>query len=167
MAQKSRRSSDGPPKPVLRRLASKQLPPKLTLKNILPGGLCRRYQQHREKAAEAPNDTGHCYVVDAHKTVSWGGKPKSRVPTILRSSTLIAIFESPEQDRLLLPSELPGIHGIRLPPEALSSLAPREVRSLVGNSMHVAQVGCFVQYALATWSYLARSDSSTFAHLDD
>ena len=59
------------------------------------------------------------------------------------------------------------MQGIRLPPEELSSLDPREVRSLVGNSMHVAQVGCFVQYALATRSYLARRDTSTFARLGD
>ena len=52
-----------------------------------------------------------------------------------------------------LPSELPAMHGLHLPANALSALLAAAVRSLVGNSMHVAQVGCFVQYALATRSY--------------
>ena len=92
--------------------------------------------------------TGHCYMVGANKTTSWGGVPKSnRVPTILRYSTLIAVFESPNQDRL----------GIRLPVEVLSSHAPREARLLVGTRTRAAQIGSFVQYALATQSSLARS----------
>merc|ERR1712026_373766 len=80
------------------------------------------------------------------------------VPTILRSSMLVAFCGSPEQDRALLPSEMLGIHGIRLPTEVMATLAPRQVRSLVGNSMHVAQIGCFVQYALATRSYVLDSE---------
>ena len=86
---------------------------------------------------------------------SWVGRetPGPR-PTILRSSKLMAIFGSEDEDRMLLPSEMPGIHGIRLPPSVLSKLPAHAVRSLVGNSMHVVQVGCFVQYALATRSYL-------------
>jgi hypothetical protein len=145
---------DDASKPVLRRLVGKQLPPKIRLSDMLCAGLRARYLQHREKIAKVRRMPGTCYVVDINKSVGWGGKPDcSRVPTILRSSKLVAVFESPEHDRLLLPSEMPGIHGMRLPSEVVASLAPREVRSLIGNSMHVAQIGCFIQYALATRSY--------------
>ena len=151
---------DGASKPVPRRLVGKQLPPKIPVSNILPAGLRARYLQHREKVAKVRRTPRECYIVDINKTAAWGGTPVChRVPTILRSSKLVAVFESPEHDRLLLPSEMPGIHGIRLPAEVAANLAPREVRSLVGNSMHVAQIGCFVQYALATRSYVVDSDA--------
>ena len=54
---------------------------------------------------------------------------------------------------MMLPSELPAMHGLHLPARVLSALLVRAVRSLVGNSVHVAQVVFFVQYALATRSY--------------
>ena len=40
------------------------------------------------------------------------------------------------------------------PPSVLGRLSVGQVRALVGNSMHVAQIGAFAQFALAarTWS---------------
>lgn len=162
LAMEASRSSDGPPKPVLPRLAGKQ-PPRhsIKLKDTLPAGIRKRYQDHREKVmsvcgAWTPGGStpAKCYIVDMNRSLSWSGAPQCRrVPTLLRSSKLAAIFESEAEDRMFLPSELPAMHGIHLPPCVLSRLPARAVRSLLGNSMHVAQVGCFVQYALATRSY--------------
>ena len=63
------------------------------------------------------------------------------------------MFDSSGQDRLLSPSELPAIHGITLPAHVLAKLDLKDVISLTGNSMHVAQIGIFIQYAFATRSY--------------
>ena len=71
----------------------------------------------------------------------------------MRSSVLMAMHESTDEDRVLLPCELPGFHGITLPSHVLEKLELREVMSLTGNSMHVVQIGSFIQYALATRSY--------------
>ena len=129
------------------------------MSNILPAGMRTRYQQHREKVAKARNSPSECYFVDINKTAAWSGAPVcNRVPTILRSSTLVAIFDSPERDRVLLPSEMPGMHGMRLPAGVAAKLTPRDVRSRVGNSMHAAQIGCFIQFALATRTYYHRDD---------
>jgi hypothetical protein len=67
----------------------------------------------------------------------------------MRSSTLVAIFPSAASDRLVLPRELVAMHGLELPAQVVSRLSASRVRSLVGNSMHVAQVGCFLQFAFA------------------
>ena len=99
-------------------------------------------------------------MVDIIKNPGWGGAPqRQRVPTILRSSKLMVVFQEEEQDRLLLPAEMPAMHGLHLPKCVMDRLPARVVRSLVGNSMHVAQVGCVVQHALATRSY-ARGDET-------
>ena len=91
---------------------------------------------------------------DINRTAMRGGAPQCHIaPTTMRSSTLVALFESEDDDRLILPREMPGIHGISLPTGVLSRLEPKAVRSFVGNSMHVVQVGAFIQYALATRSY--------------
>ena len=91
----------------------------------------------------------------------WGGTPQCKhVPTILRSSKLMVFFQEEEQDRLLLPAEMPAVHGLHLPKCVMDRVPARGVRSLVGNSMHVAQVGCFVQYALATRSYACGGKTS-------
>ena len=50
---------------------------------------------------------------------------------------------------LCTPSELVSIHGLDISPAVLGRLTARQVRGLVGNSMHVAQIGAFVQFALA------------------
>ena len=76
------------------------------------------------------------------------------VPTLMRSSILVLLSANAAQDCLFLPSELASIHGLRIPPSVLRRLSVREARALVGNSMHVAQIGAFAQFALATrtWS---------------
>jgi hypothetical protein len=151
--------SNGPRKPVLRRLASKQAPTcKLHVADTLPAGTRKRYLQHRRRVVKVrrtlESSVTSCYIVDVHRSVGWGAKPQCHhVPTILRSSQLLAIHRCAAADRMLLPSELPAMHGLHLPGSVLSALPAAAVRSLVGNSMHVAQVGCFVQYALATRSY--------------
>ncbi len=125
----------------------------LSLQDVLPAGYWTRY---REKVADLPTlgDTlrAPCYIIDANVTASYGGKPKSAsVPTLLRSSRLVIVTRSGD-DRLLLPEELLALHGLVLPAHVLARMPSAEVRSVVGNSMHVAQVGCFLQFALATRS---------------
>ena len=139
----------------MRRIKKKQAPPcKLRVRDILPAGLRKRYLEHRERVEKVRTLRETCYMRDINRTAGWGGAPQCQsVPTIMRTSTLVAMFESEDDDRLLLPSELPGIHGIRIPADVLQSLQPKDVRSLVGNSMHVAQIGTFVGYALSTRSY--------------
>ena len=157
LAMRSSTKPDGPPRPsVLRRLSKKQAPTcNLRVRDVLPAGLRGRYEAHRVQVDSICTQTGVCYVRDINRTAGWGGKPQCQhVPTILRSSKLVAMFHSRDQDRLLLPSELPCIHGITLPAHVLAKLEPREVMSLTGNSMHVTQIGAFIQYALATRSYL-------------
>ena len=156
MAQKASKKDGGPSHPsVLRRLTKKQPPPcKLRVRDVLPSGLRARYEAHREKVSNFRTLRESCFVRDINTTAGYGGLPQCQsVPTILRSSTLVAMFESEDDDRLLLPSELPGIHGISLPHHVLAKLEPKEVRSLTGNSMHVVQIGTFIQYALATREY--------------
>ena len=158
-AMQASRSTNGPPKPVLRRLAGKQPPKcKLNVRDTLPAGTRKRYLQHREQVVKARRTSASfatsCYIVDVHRSPGWGARPQCRhVPTILRSSQLLAMHRCAAADRMLLPSELPAMHGLHLPARVLCALPASAVRSLVGNSMHVAQVGCFVQYALATRSY--------------
>ena len=58
------------------------------------------------------------------------------------------------QARLVLPDELLLAHGLVLPERLKSQLSDRQKMLVVGNSMHVAQVGTFLQYVFATraWS---------------
>ena len=155
MCFKASQKADGPPRPVLRRLGFKQPPTcNLQIRDILPAGLLKRYEGHRARVAEKRTSPGSCFMCDINQTAKWGGAPQcASVSTIMRSSKLVAIFGSEDEDRMLLPSELPGIHGIHIPAHVLRELDPRAVRSLIGNSMHVAQIGCFIQYAFATRSY--------------
>ena len=70
--------------------------------------------------------------------------------TFLYSSVLVVLCRPPAEDRLLLPTELPALHGLEIPFGVLSRLPAADVRSLVGNSMHMVQVGGFLQFALGT-----------------
>ncbi len=124
-----------------------------TLQDVLHVGYRKRYLGHRKLVDELPAAAkSKAHIADVNVTPEYARGPKTcRVATILRSSCLVVMSESGREfDRLLLPAELPAIHGLQLPP--LPHLPMRAVRSLVGNSMHVAQVGCFLQYALATRS---------------
>ena len=132
--------------PVLRRRA---LVGKVCLEDVLCAGNWTRYRRYRELIASLPD--APCYVVDVHKTPEYGAKPRSRrMPTLLRSSVLVVLCRPPAEDRLLLPTELPALHGLEIAPGLLSRLPAADVRSLVGNSMHMVQVGVFVQFALGT-----------------
>ena len=123
------------------------------MRDVLHGGFLTRYDEYRKNLKDALAKHG-CHVVDINKTPGYSGAPNSRrFQTLMKSSCLVAMFDSVESDRLLLPSELPAVHGLHLPPDVLGDLPPRAVRNLVGNSMHVVQVGSFVQYALATRSF--------------
>jgi site-specific DNA-cytosine methylase len=122
---------------------------RLRLDDVLSAGNVSRLRKYREMVATLPDAS--CYVVDVHKSPDWGAKPRSsQIPTLLRSSILVALRAPPEEDRLLLPSELPALHGLKLSPDLVSRLPAADVRSLVGNSMHMVQVGLFVQFALST-----------------
>ena len=139
--------------PVPRRLATP--PPAampmgdIRLTDVLHGGALSRYEGHRRQVTSTFGEFRGCCIVDINNTPEYRGGPSdARVPTIMRSSTLVAIFSCKASDRLVLPTELPAIHGLQLPGVA-ARLPSRKVRSLVGNSMHVVQVGCFLQFALA------------------
>lgn len=163
MAQRASQKDIGLPKPVPRRLVGKQPPRMLTPRSVLGAGDRTRYEGHRKKVelARGASTSAGCHMVDINRTPGWGGAPQCHhVPTILRSSKLMVFFQEEEQDRLLLPAEMPAMHGLHLPKCVMDRVPARGVRSLVGNSMHVAQVGCFVQYALATRSY-ARGDETS------
>jgi hypothetical protein len=122
---------------------------RLRLDDVLTAGNASRLQKYREMVATLPDSP--CYIVDVHKSPEWGAKPRSgQMPTLLRSSILVALCTPPAEDRLLLPTELPALHGLEFPPGLASRLPAADVRSLVGNSMHMVQVGVFVQFALGT-----------------
>ena len=127
---------------------------KLTLRDVLQAGNLHRYHGHLQRIAEQTSPEA-CHIIDVNVSPGWAGTPSStRVPTLLKSSCLVAVFgRGSDADRLLLPSELPAIHGLELPSSVVSRLPARAVRSLIGNSMHVAQVGSFLLYALATRSF--------------
>ena len=132
--------------PVLRR---RSLAGKLRLEDVLSAGNLTRYRRYRELIANLPE--AQCYVVDVHQSPDYGAKPRSgRMPTLLRSSVLVVVRRPPAEDRLLLPTELPALHGLEIASGLLSRLPAAEVRSLVGNSMHMVQIGVFVQFALGT-----------------
>lgn len=121
----------------------------LRLRDVLYGGYLGRYEVYRKNLQESLAKRG-CHLVDIAKSPGYSSAPtSSRFPTLLKSSCLVAMYDSAESDRLVLPSELPAVHGLHIPPIVAADLPPRAVRALVGNSMHVAQVGCFVQFALA------------------
>ena len=122
----------------------------LSVRDVLHGGFLKRYDEYRKKLKDALAKHG-CHVVDIMKTPEYSGAPNStRFQTLMKSSCLVAMFDSEESDRLLLPSESPAVHGLHLLLDVLRDLPPTDVRYLVRNSMHVVQVGSFVQYALAT-----------------
>ena len=115
---------------------------------LLAGDMHKRYTQHRDKVAKVRGNSGTFPLVEINQAPVWGSRPHCRkVPTILYSSQLSKL-------EAVLPSEVPAVHGLRLPAQAMAMLTPREVRSMIGDSMHVAQIGCLVQYALSTRSYV-------------
>lgn len=153
--RKRKGGSEARSKPVPPRRAPCPRPgDKLTLRDVLQAGNLHRYHGHRQRIAEHTSPEA-CHIIDVNVTPGWCGTPSStRVPTLLKSSCLVAVFgRGSDADRLLLPSELPAIHGLELPSSVVSRLPARAVRSLLGNSMHVAQVGSFLLYALATRSF--------------
>jgi len=133
--------------PVPRRRAIQETT-SLTLADVLCSGMWKRYEGHRARVVARMGDG--CHIVDINHNPEYRGPPSdARVPTIMRSSTLVAVFPSAASDRLVLPTELVAMHGLELPAQLMSRLPDRRLVSLVGNSMHVAQVGCFLQFALA------------------
>ena len=105
-AMQAARLPHGPPKPVLRRLAGKHAPTcTLRVQDTLSAGTRKRYLQHREQVAMArrtsESPATSCYIVDVHRSCGWGTRPQCRhVPTILRSSQLLAIHRCATADRM-------------------------------------------------------------------
>ena len=95
-------------------------------------GLLRRGHQHER---ELPN------VYEAERVSQ-------------KSSILVILSADEAHDRMFAPEEFLSIHSMDLPSAVLRRLTLREVRQLLGISMHVVQVGTFIQCALAarTWS---------------
>ena len=92
--------------------------------------------------------------MDINQNAGYRRSPRSMVPTLMRPIVLVALFADRAQDCMFTPGELVSIHGVHIPPSVLRRLSVRQVRALVGNSMHVAQIGALAQFALATrtWS---------------
>ena len=97
----------------------------------------------------------HRIVVDINCSSTYKAKHERNViPTLLKSSVLVLLCKDATEDCLFTPSEMTAIHGLDIPEPVLRRLTLRQAHTLVGNSMHVAQIGTFVQCMLATrtWS---------------
>ena len=86
----------------------------------------------------------------------------------MRSSTLVAICSCKASDRLVLPTELPAIHGLQLPGVA-ARLPSRKVRSLVGAATG-GEPGCHSDVANAlvmVRSYMEKTWGVHLVEADD
>ena len=139
---------------VLRRLTSKTMSPLPRLDQFLWGSSLQRYHDHRAQPYTQDLTSSQCIVVDISQNVGYRRHTRHMVPTLMKSTNLIVLFKDAAQDFLFTPSELAAIHGLDISPAVLRRLTVSQVRGLVGNSMHVAQIGAFVQFAFAarTWS---------------
>ena len=118
-------------------------------------GSYSRYRDHRGAVAKIRKCEQDCFVVDISQNPNYSRVSKPNVfPTILKSSTLVVLSADEAHDCMFAPEELLSIHGIVLPDSVLRRLSDRQVKQLVGNSMHVVQVGTFIQCAFAArmWS---------------
>ena len=149
------RTGSPPPRPSPRRMDLKGPGPMPRVADYLAPGLYSRYRDHRDAVAKIRKSEQDCFVVDINQSASYGRVSKPNVfPTILKSSVLVVLPADEAHDCMVVPKELLSIHGIDLPSSVLRRLKPKQVRQLLGNSMHVVQVGTFIQCALAarTWS---------------
>ena len=128
--------------------------------DYLAPGMYSRYCEHRDAAAKIRQSLSEqdCIVVDINQSASYSlwrpfTKP-NEFPTIMKSSTLVVLSADEAHDCMFVPKELLSIHGIVLPDSVLRRLSGKQVRQLVGNSMHVVQIGTFTQCAFAArkWS---------------
>ena len=148
-------TGSAPPRPLLRRMVRKGPGPMPPVAKYLAPGLLSRYRSHREAVAKIRKNEKDCFVVDINQSATYGRASTPNVfPTILKTSVLVVLSADEANDSMLVPEELLSIHGIDLPSSVLRRLKLRRVRQLLGNSMHVVQVGTFIQCALATrtWS---------------
>ena len=149
------RTRSPPPRSLLRRMVQKGPGPLPRVADYLAPGLCSRYRDHRDAVAKIRKSEQDCFVVDINMSASYRTFTKPNVfPTIMKSSILVILSADEAHDRMFVPEELLSIHSIDLPSAVLRRLTLRQVRQLLGNSMHVVQVGTFIQCALAarTWS---------------
>ena len=139
---------------VRRRLTSKAIGPLPRLDQFLSGSSLKRYHDHRAQPYAQDLTGSQCIVVDISQNVGYRRPARNMVPTLMKSTVLVVLFADAAEDFLFTPSELASIHGLDISPAVLRRLSVSQVRGLVGNSMHVAQIGAFVQFALAsrTWS---------------
>ena len=124
------------------------------LDQFLWGSSLQRYHDHRAQPYTQDLTSSQCIVVDISQNVGYRRPARHMVPTLMKSTNLVVLFKDAAQDFLFTPSELAAIHGLDISPAVLRRLTVSQVRGLVGNSMHVAQIGAFVQFAFAarTWS---------------
>ena len=126
-----------------------------TLAQVLSGGLLQRYREHRANTEVSRRTDADYFVVDINKTATYKYKhARNMIPTLMKSSILALLCGDAAEDCLLTPSEMTAIHGLDIPEAVFRRLTLRQAGALVGNSMHVAQIGAFVQGMLATrtWS---------------
>jgi len=78
----------------------------IRLTDVLHGGALRRYEGHRRQVTKKFSEFRGCCIVDINNTPDYRGGPSdAAVPTIMRSSTLVAIFSCKVSDRLVLPTD--------------------------------------------------------------
>ena len=148
------RTKRDPPKPLLRRMSAKGSGPMPLVAPYLAPGDYSRYQDHRRAVAKIRKNDQECFVVDISQNASYVSATRNMVPTLLKSSLLVVLAAEEANDCMFVPRELLSLHGIVLPASVLRRLNFRQVKQLVGNSMHVVQIGTFIQCAFAarTWS---------------
>ena len=150
-----RTKCDPPMVPLQKRMTVKGSGPMPLVAHYLAPGLFSRYQDHREAVAKIRKNDQDCFVVDINKNASYSSNSTpNMIPTILKSSVLVILSADEANDCMFVPRELLSIHGIVLADSVLRRLTVRQVKQLVGNSMHVVQIGTFIQCAFAarTWS---------------
>ena len=128
----------------------------ITLEDVLKGGYLQRFREHMEQVESLrTSQRGRCHFLDISQSVEFGHLNKSHcVPTLCRSSRLVYVPPLGRQPRLVLPQEMLAMHGIMLP----ATVEPRlkqsgtQMQQLIGNTMHVGQVGTFLQFAMSSRS---------------
>lgn len=109
------------------------------MRRLLSPGYESRLQEQEAKVGGKHSDL-FCYLCQSTK---YGGAT-SHIPALLRKS----LIWSMGRRRLLLPEEHCRVMGMRFTP-AMEDLSDGLVRSLAGNAMHRAALGCILLYTFA------------------
>jgi hypothetical protein len=127
------------------------------LEELLSGSERCRFLDHMGQVEKLPaSERARGMFVDISQNLKFGTKPcGSHIPTLTRHTRLVYVppRSGRRGARMATPEELLAMHGLELSRESSQNLSPHQVQLLVGNSMHVAQVGRFLQHCLASRSF--------------